>query len=180
MNPWLIVLLVLVGAVLVYAVARALLIYSRLRGDRLVVCPETKDYAVVEVDAAAAARKSFENKAWLHLRDCSRWDERGKCAEPCMKQITEAVDGCLVRSYVDRYYNGKECAICHKRILDIGWTEHMPAMMDAKGETIAWDMVPPQLLPKFMATHQPVCWDCHISETFRREHRDLVTDRPSH
>ena len=24
---------------------------------------------------------------------------------------------------------------------------------------------------------EPVCWNCHIAESFRREHPDLVTDR---
>jgi hypothetical protein len=35
-------------------------------------------------------------------------------------------------------------------------------------------------LQETFATHQPVCWDCHIAQTFRREHAELVTDRPPH
>ena len=33
-------------------------------------------------------------------------------------------------------------------------------------------------LPEIFATHQPVCWNCHIAESFRRLHPELVTDRP--
>ena len=30
-----------------------------------------------------------------------------------------------------------------------------------------------------MGTHLPVCWNCHIAESFRREHPELVVDRPA-
>jgi hypothetical protein len=35
----------------------------------------------------------------------------------------------------------------------------------------------PQDLPKAFSTHQPVCWNCHVTENFRRLHPRLVTDR---
>jgi hypothetical protein len=27
------------------------------------------------------------------------------------------------------------------------------------------------------STHRPVCWNCHVTETFRRLHPELVVDR---
>jgi hypothetical protein len=180
MNTWLLIAFVAFSLTAVYVAARALTVYLHWRGQRLVTCPETREYAVVEIDAAQAARQSLAGKSHLELRDCSRWDERGPCAEPCLNQIVEATDGCLVRSYVERFYEGKACAICRKPIGPIDWTRHMPAAIDQEGRTITWDMVPAKLLPRFLNTHLPVCWDCHIATSFRREHSALVTDRPMH
>ena len=33
--------------------------------------------------------------------------------------------------------------------------------------------------PVMLDSYLPVCWDCHIAESFRREHPELVTDRDS-
>ena len=35
-------------------------------------------------------------------------------------------------------------------------------------------------LPEVLATHFPVCWDCHIVESVVREHADRVVVRPPH
>jgi hypothetical protein len=29
-----------------------------------------------------------------------------------------------------------------------------------------------------LQTHLPVCWDCYIAQTFRRDHPDMVVYRP--
>jgi hypothetical protein len=29
-----------------------------------------------------------------------------------------------------------------------------------------------------MRTHEAICWDCHVAETFRRQRPDLVLDNP--
>jgi len=38
--------------------------------------------------------------------------------------------------------------------------------------------LPPERLRATISNHPPVCWDCHIAETFRRTYPELVTDRP--
>ncbi|MBI2678242.1 MAG: hypothetical protein HYX28_05635 [Candidatus Koribacter versatilis] len=178
MNTWLQLGLSAFVIGVVYLAARALAVYIGTRGERLVVCPETKDYAVVELDATTAARKSLRGKSWTHLKDCSRWETRARCDEPCLHQIAESADGCLVRAYVDKFYRDKHCAICHKPIGPIDWVEHMPGALGPDGRTVTWDAVPTKELPRFLKTHLPVCWDCHITESFRRDHALLVTDRP--
>ena len=35
-------------------------------------------------------------------------------------------------------------------------------------------------LPERMATHKPVCWDCHIVESLYRLHPEMVVERPNH
>ncbi len=180
MNVWMLLLIFGIGLVVVYAAGRAMYVYLHLLGKRLVVCPETQEYAAVELDAAKAAAKSLEGKTWMRLKNCNRWAERDRCAEPCLKQIVEAPDGCLVTAYVDNFYHDKRCAICNKRFIDVGWTDRLPAALDDDGKTVRWDELRVERLPKFLDNHLPVCWDCHVAETFRREHKEMVTDRPAH
>ena len=33
-------------------------------------------------------------------------------------------------------------------------------------------------LPKIFATNAPLCWTCHQTASFRREHPELVIERP--
>jgi len=178
MNAWLIVFLVAFAAAILYLAARYVYTFQHWRGTRLVVCPETRDYAAVVIDAKKAAVKSLEGKNYLRLADCDRWAKRPRCAEPCLTQIVESPDGCLVRTYVDNFYRGKHCGICRKHFLEVGWTEHAPAAIDDNGQTVTWDNVPAPQVPHFLTTHIPVCWDCHVASTFRREHTNMVTDRP--
>jgi hypothetical protein len=178
MNIYVLITLAASGIAIIYVVARALVVYVGMRGKRLVICPETKDYAVVELDAAKAARKSLLGQSWMHFEYCTRWRTRTRCDEPCLQQITDAADGCLVRAYVDRFYRGKECAICHRPIGAIDWTEHMPATLGSDGRTVTWDATPSDELPRLLKYHLPVCWNCHVATSFRRDHAALVTDRP--
>ncbi|MGD1105110.1 MAG: hypothetical protein ABSA59_23955 [Terriglobia bacterium] len=55
----------------------------------------------------------------------------------------------------------------------------MPALLAPDSKTLSWGAVAAEKLPDIFATHKAVCWSCHIVETFRREHPELVTDRPA-
>jgi hypothetical protein len=161
-----------------FASVRGLRAYWMARGKRLVTCPETHCAAAVELDAKGAALKAFRGGNYLCLQDCSRWPEREDCAEDCLGQAESP--GCLVRNVVEGWYKGKVCVYCHKPVDDVAdWTGHMPALRGPDSKTVSWDEVPPEALPDVFTTHQPVCWSCHIAETFRREHPELVTDRPA-
>ena len=63
-------------AFLCRAVVRA---YVRYRGRRVVTCPETEQYAAVDVDAIHAAVSSLSGVPQLRLTSCSRWPEREGC-----------------------------------------------------------------------------------------------------
>jgi hypothetical protein len=155
-------------------VARA---YLGLRGTRVVTCPETGKPVAIEVDARHAAVTAASGRPHLRLRDCSRWPERRGCGQECLRQAEEAPEDCLARVMLARWYAGKACVYCGKPFEVDGWG-HKPALMNAGGRTFEWHEVRPEALPEVLATHLPVCWDCHIAETFRREHPELVTDRP--
>ena len=154
--------------------------YFRYRGKRIVTCPETKRPAAVELDAAYLAFGSVLGSRHFRLRGCSRWAERDRCGQPCLKQIEKAPLDCLVRTLVTSWYAKKSCVYCGKPIPPIDWLQHKPALIDPRGRTVQWNDVPAEKLPDVFTTFQPVCWNCHIAETFRREHPELVVDRSIH
>jgi hypothetical protein len=181
MSTGIIVLIALVAVVGVFA-GWYLRVYLRQRGNRLITCPETLSHEAVRVDAGHAAATSLMGSAELRLSDCTRWPERQSCGQDCLAQIGAAPDGCLVRGLLARWYAGKTCALCGREVGEREWMEHPPALIDrrsAPARTVAWADVPPAQVMDVMATHEPICWNCHVTETFRREHGDLIVERPA-
>jgi hypothetical protein len=176
--------LIALGAL--YLVLRPVLrVYLKFKGTRVVTCPETQEAVAVEVDARQAALSAARGHLSLELQDCSRWPERRDCDQDCLKQVEAAPMDCQLRTILTRWYEGKVCVLCRKRIPEINWSEvnwlgHQPALMDAKGRTLAWDEFPPEKIPEALATHRPVCWNCHHAESFRRRFPELVLDRQEH
>lgn len=165
------------GMYLLVRLVTSLRSYFKLRGKRLVTCPETNRPAAVAIDAQRAAREPIVGSPHLRLSECSRWPERQCCGQECLRQIELAPEDCLVRNIVTRWYEGKKCAYCGRLIHEVEWLGHKPALMNAEQKTVYWDSVPAEKLPEVFASYAPVCWDCHITETFRREHPELVVDR---
>lgn len=147
--------------------------YFALRGSRLVECPETREAAAVEIRAGRAARgQGFD------LADCSRWPGRHACGRECLAQIERAPADCLVRNVVTNWYKGKNCVVCGKPLGEIDWLERSPGLVDREGVARSWNDVPPERVPSVMASHEPICFDCYVAATFRREHPELVLDNP--
>jgi hypothetical protein len=114
----------------------------------------------------------------LQLKSCSHWPERERCGQECLEQIATAPDGCLVRNILAAWYANKACALCGKSFGQLDWMEHKPCLVAPDHITKDWSQVRPLDLSQTLATHIPVCWNCHIAMTFRREYPDLVTYRP--
>ena len=182
MNLGLYALMAVVTAGAIFLLVRGavgLYSYFHFRGTRLVTCPETKRPAAVEVDASYAGLTAALGMApRVRLEDCSRWQVRERCDEPCLSQLQNAPEECLVRRLVALWYEGKYCAFCHKAIPPVDWPGHQPTLMDSNGRTVQWHEVPPEQLPDVLASFRPVCSNCHITETFRREHPEMVVERP--
>jgi hypothetical protein len=178
-SPWLLIAAILgLGAlyVVVPVVARA---YARYRGKRLITCPETKSPEAVEVDARRAAVLALAGREHaLRLRDCTRWPEREHCGQECLAQIEEAADGCLVRGFVAAWLAEKACARCGRPAGGVGWFDRKPALLGPEGRIVEWNDVRAEELPAVLGTHRPVCFSCRVTETFRRDHPDMVVDRP--
>jgi len=176
----LLVLLVVSGTAVAIALRRAFLTYLKFRGERLVSCPETHRPAAVRVAAGKAALDDAVGSEQIRLSECSRWPEREGCPQECLAQIEEAPKACLVRTIINQWYQGQACAYCHKLFGETHWHDHPLAFVDSQGKTLEWDKISAEKLQEALRTHRPVCWSCHIAETFRREHAELVVDRPAH
>jgi hypothetical protein len=152
--------------------------YLKYRNKSLVTCPETRKPAAVQVDAGRAVRDVLEGRrVRIHLDQCSRWPEREHCGQECLSQIENDPEGCSVWGIAQQWYRGRACAYCHKPIEKIHWHDHRPALLSPEKKTVQWSEIPAEKLLEVFETHLPVCWSCHIAQTFRREHPELVVDR---
>ena len=156
----------------------ALNAYFKWRGTRLVTCPETRNSAAVEVDATYAALIAPISARGLRLKDCSWWPERKDCGQDCLQQIKSSPEDCLVQSILMKWYKGKNCAYCGKTFGGISRLDHKSALMSPGKSSLQWSTIPPEKIPDVLTEDMPVCWDCHIAETFRRNYSELFVDRP--
>jgi hypothetical protein len=168
--------LVAVGVIYLIGPLRA---WRRYRGERLVVCPETLAAAAVTIDTGHAALTAMvEGRPDVRLAACSRWAERGRCEEPCLSDVEAAGRAGTVEAIVDRWYRSQACRYCGKPIVASASPHYAPALLGPDGISVGWPDVAAERLPELFRTHQAVCGDCHLIETFRREHADLIVDRP--
>jgi hypothetical protein len=151
--------------------------YFQFRGKRLVTCPETHKAEAVDIAVGEAAVGAFLSEPTLRLVECSRWPERQDCGQDCLQQVEIDPANCLVWNIVSKWYEGKSCVFCHKQIGPLHHLDHAPALLSPDHKTVEWKELRPQQLPEIMETHRPVCWNCHIAESFRRTHPELVVNR---
>jgi hypothetical protein len=167
--------------VAVYVLLRAAVTtYLESRGTRVVTCPETKTTTAVALDAGRAALTAGLPEPELRVTSCTHWPERRDCGQRCLAEIRSAPEGCLARAMLANWYRGRSCVTCGRALGEIDWMERRPALMSPERRTVEWHEVPAEGLPEVLSTHLPVCWSCHIAESFRREHPDLVVDRQRH
>jgi len=155
----------------------ALRAYLRLRGKRLVKCPETGEPAAVELNAHRAALAATIGHPALQLQECTRWPERQQCGQECLMEIKAVPEGCLIRTLLLNWYQDKSCAVCSRPLGVIDWFEHKPGVMSPDRKTFEWKEIRPENIPAVLETYAPVCWTCRTAEAFRRLHPDLVVDR---
>jgi hypothetical protein len=151
--------------------------YFGFRGKRLITCPETHQPAAVDVAAGEAAVGAFLSEPTLRLKQCSRWPERQNCGQECLQQIEVSPQNCLVWNIVSKWYEGRQCVFCHKTFGQLHHLDHAPALLSPDRKSVEWRELRPEQLPEVFSTHRPVCWNCHVAETFRRLHPELVVDR---
>lgn len=175
--------LVVLGLVFLVAVVGVLAgigvsTYWKFRGTRVITCPENRQPAAVRVDAGHAAATAIGRQPELRLSDCSRWPEKEGCGQECLRQIEAAPEGCLVRNLLTGWYQGKACIYCGKAFGKIDWLDNKPALFDPEQKkTVEWTDLRPEDIPRALGACLPACWSCHIAETFRRLHPELVTER---
>ncbi len=166
------------AVVLIYAGVRFSRAYFRLRGTRVVTCPADHSKAAVDINARKAATAAVIGHQSFDLTTCSHWPERQACGRDCLQQIEAAPFDCLVRNRLTAWYEGKLCVLCRRPVGQIDWYERRPALLTPERRTLIWSEVDAPRLDEILRTHQPVCFDCHIAETFRRMHPELVLENP--
>lgn len=143
----------------------------KLRGTHVITCPENHEHAAVRVALLTGGDHAS-------LKACSRWPEKEGCDQACVKELEASPRQTLVQAIASDWYVGKGCVYCAKPIEDIVWHERPPALLSPEHTTVQWKDVAPQQLPEILATHEPVCYRCHVVESFRREHTEWVIERP--
>lgn len=151
---------------------------SKYRGTKTVACPETGRPAVVEIDALHASLAAIVGRPEIRLASCSRWPMKSQCGQECLANLDVAPGECLVSGLLMRWYRGRNCVYCGRPAEELQWMDHKPALQSPEGSLVEWREVPLEKLSLVLKTHQPVCWDCYIAQSFRRDHPDLVVYRP--
>ena len=164
----------LVGAVAWHTVAA----WRRFRGNRVIVCPDNHQVAAVQVDPVKAALTGIGHPPVFRLNECSRWPEKKGCGQECLRQIESQPDTCLVRNILSDWYKGKTCVYCGQALDKVDWLENRPGLRSSDGRQLGWEQFPAEAIYEVLATHDPVCYNCHIAEKFRSEHPELVMERP--
>lgn len=162
-------------AVAAFFVIVATRVYTRFRGPRVVTCPETELPTVVKVDAGHAALSAAWDRLDLRLEDCSRWPERGHCAEPCLKQIAAAPSDCLLRNTLAKWFEGKHCLYCRKPVHLLKF-QQQPGLRSRDGHVHDFYAIDAQVLVSTLDDYEPVCFDCLVAEQFRQQHPEMVVD----
>jgi len=170
-------IVVLMIAAVIFGLAKVFRTYRRYRGQRIVTCPETNQTAAVRVNALKAAREAFAGREVIRLNQCSRWPERQNCGQECLSQVNVDPEHCLVWNIVAEWYRGKSCAYCQKPFAEIHWHDRHPALLSPERVAQQWNEIPAETLPRVFQTYLPVCWNCYIAETYRRENPDRLVDR---
>ena len=85
-------------AALLAAVGLAARTWLRLRGPRVITCPDNHAPAGVHLDLRYAVATGVVGRPTFRLKDCSRWPEKAGCGQMCLMEIEESPQGCLVPS----------------------------------------------------------------------------------
>ena len=172
----LIVEIVIVFTPVVILLASASNAYLKFRGARLIICPESRKYAAVEVDARHAAFTAPIEASGLRLKNCSHWPKRKDCGQGCLPQIEASAEHC-VRTVLTNWYKGKHCSVCGKIFSKSTWLDHKAASMLPGNPSLEWSEIPPENISKTLAMHIPVCGNCLVAETLRRCYPELAADQ---
>lgn len=63
--------------------------YVRLRGPRVVTCPETQTTAEIDLDAGFGALTALSGRPMLRVKGCEHWQDAHsrRCAQGCLQGI---------------------------------------------------------------------------------------------
>jgi hypothetical protein len=165
---------VIVG--LVFIIRALVRTFVEYRGKHLVVCPETAQYATVEIDAPLAAITSLFGAPELRIENCFRWPEHQHCAQDCVWQIDLSPLGCPIRDLLTSWCTGKACVLCGRPFGRFSWFDQ-PGLRSPEGNVVECEAVRPEAIPDVLYTDKPLCWDCKANE-IRSGHSEMAAKQP--
>ena len=174
----LIALVVVAGAFLIRRFRIGFHQVRKYWGKMLVTCPETHETAAVDVGKGEAAMSAMLGHPHVELSSCTRWPEKEDCGQECLSQIEQDSESHRWWTVASRWFVGKKCVYCGQVIGVPHHFDHQGALRTADRTTTEWNQVPPEKLPEVLSHSDPVCWNCHVVETFRRLRPQLVVERP--
>ncbi len=170
---WVLAIAAVVAGFVAYAIR-----WRRESDVRVVRCPETGEKQAVVVDPGHAISHALRGDDARRLKSCTRWPERQDCDQPCLQEIASAPDGCFVRSQLDSFYAGAECALCGKPFGDhVDWAVHEPGLLDEHGHITVWEQHPARKMDEVLAHSRPVCWDCTQMQRVAESQPERITVR---
>jgi hypothetical protein len=81
--------------------------YRRFRGKWVVTCPEAREPAGVEVDAAHVAASAWGGRLDLRLKSCSRWPKKANCGQECLAEVERDAE-----ATGSRWFRVQSCVSC--------------------------------------------------------------------
>jgi hypothetical protein len=130
------------------------------------------------VAIARAGLAAMAGREDVHLKQCTRWPERQGCDQACLGELLADPEKYSVWTIAAKWYQGKTCFFCGRPIAELSHLDHSPGLIGSDGNILEWDTLRAETLPDQLSSAQPVCWNCTITEAFRKEHPELVIDRP--
>jgi len=171
--------MLLIGTVLVVYVGIALTAWIRLRGTRVVICPQTLEPVSVTLDRGHAAVTAVWDAADLKLATCTRWPLPVDCDQACVSQIVQPGYETRPAAIAAHLFEGQRCAICRLAIDPVDTASLPPGLLDpVTHDVVPWNEVPPERLREEFRTRRALCANCTLAESFRRRFPDRVVDRP--
>ncbi len=178
-DQYLLFVLLVIAAALLFRSMQAAIRTWKFHGQMLVTCPENQKHAAVRVATSRAALNEFFNIDRMKLSSCSRWPEYGNCVQGCLCQIERRPEDHRVWNIASQWFAGERCAYCKKLIAPLSHLDHAPALLSlANGRTVEWRNLPAEQLPEVFSECFPVCWSCHMTETFLRKFPGKAIMRP--
>jgi len=172
------IVVMLIAMVVATYAARLLWGYLRMRGARIVVCPETREPAVVSVDPGHLAVTATLGSPDVLLDRCSRWPEREGCNQACVSQIAAEPRATLASERVRAWMRDEPCARCGRTVDDWHALGPQPGLLCRETDvTTRWDEIPVNDLAGRLETDVPVCKHCQVLEDFGRLYPDRIVDR---
>jgi hypothetical protein len=163
-----IVPLFFLGAFLVAGppVALSLQNYYRNRGHLSVICPDSEQPAVVEVDRKFAFLSAWRGQEHSRLQACSRWPEKSDCGQECLEQLEDSPEN--IERFLRKWYEGKSCAICQRALTPSDWRRSRLAVLNQQQQLFELRQMFLENLQSALQDMRPLCWNCHQEERERQ------------